>query len=64
VSQFLGVKKRRQTVQTVIGHFGYANVSLTRIGVRLLGESRFSQYAEQGRLAYLRQRNNASFHKK
>src|SRR5579859_2802118 len=63
VRELLRVVERSQAVETVVGHFGDADVSLTRIGVRLRGQVRFGQNAKQRCLAHLWQANDSGFHR-
>ncbi len=62
VSQFLGIVKRGQPVEAVVGDFGDSSVGFARISV-CRREMRFGENSEQRCFAYLRQANDASFHK-
>ena len=63
VGQLLGVVERGQAVQAVVGNLGHADVSLTRIGIGLVGKMRLGENSEKRCLAYLGQANNAGFHR-
>ena len=64
MGQLLGIVERGQAIEAVVRHFGDSDVGFTRIGVRLLGQMRFGENAEERCLAYLRQANDAGFHKR
>ena len=64
VGQLLRVVECRQAVEPFVRHLGHSNVGLTRVGIGLVGKMRLGENAEQRGLAYLRQANNASFHRR
>ena len=63
VSQLFRVVKRRQAVEALVRNFGHPDVGLARVRVGLVGKMRLGENAEQRSLAYLRQANDASFHR-
>ena len=64
VGELLRVVECRQAIEAFVRHLGHSDVGLARVGVRLVGKMRLGENAEQRGLAYLRQANNASFHRK
>ena len=63
VSQLLGVVKRGQPVEAVVGNFGDSDVRFAGIGVRRR-KMRLGKDAKQRCLAYLGQANDAGFHRR
>ena len=62
VSEFLGIIKSGQAIKAVVRYLGHPDVSLTRIGICLVGKIRFGENSEKRCLAYLGQANDAGFH--
>ena len=61
--QLLRVVERGQPVEPVVRNFGDADVRLARVGACLIRKMRLGKNPKQRCLAYLRQANNAGFHK-
>ena len=61
--QLLRVVECGQTIETVVGNLGDADMRFARIRVRLRRKVRFGKDLKQRCLAHLRQADNASFHK-
>src|SRR3954470_24288962 len=63
VSQLLRAVERRQLIEPLIRHLCHPDVGFAWIGICLSRKMGFSENAKQRGFAYLRQANDASFHK-
>ncbi len=63
VGELLRVIERGQTVEPVVRNFGHANVRLARVGAGLLRKMSLGKNLKQRCFAYLRQADNAGFHR-
>src|ERR1700685_3819901 len=61
--QLLRAVERGQPVEPVVRNFRDADVRFARVGACLFGKVRLGENLKQRCLAYLRQANNAGFHK-
>ncbi len=64
MSQLLGIVESGQAIQAIVGYLGHSHMRLARVGKGVFGERRLGQNAEQRCFAYLRQANDAGFHRR